>query len=375
MVKIGDRVFQPSKDKTKVLFMGMVISVSKVGVIAKSDDKELFLPNGTFSQVSPDIEHTLLKGDKGDTGSAGEGGPRGDRGEPGRDGRDGISIKGVPGRDGKGGKDGRDGKGIVGPQGPKGERGPKGEPGKDWDEKRSQRIIAVRGGGGATKPAGSDKQIQFNDGGVFGGDAGMVYNKTTNALTVDGTVTSNNYFYVDNPLLLVGSLFSSVSTFELKGADTQFALAVGGKSTIINAGRSATKVLSIGGTFVESSSGNHPLIAGTSIKTPIITDNAATVSDTATLYVEGAPSTTVSGKNHSLWVDAGISRFDDDIYMDNGGGIFAIFDAGSITTSDKTLTLPDATGTFALQSSASGSFTTVDGKTVTVVNGIITSIA
>ncbi len=40
------------------------------------------------------------------------------------------------------------------------------------------------GGGGGT-PGGSDTQVQFNDGGSFGGDAGMSYNKTTNTLTIE----------------------------------------------------------------------------------------------------------------------------------------------------------------------------------------------
>ncbi len=42
-------------------------------------------------------------------------------------------------------------------------------------------------GGGGT-PGGSDTQVQFNDGGAFGGDAGMTYNKTTNTLTVEEIV-------------------------------------------------------------------------------------------------------------------------------------------------------------------------------------------
>jgi hypothetical protein len=37
-----------------------------------------------------------------------------------------------------------------------------------------------------TIPAGSDKQVQFNDSGAFGGDAGLVYDKTTDALTLAG---------------------------------------------------------------------------------------------------------------------------------------------------------------------------------------------
>ena len=41
----------------------------------------------------------------------------------------------------------------------------------------------------ASTAAGSDTYVQFNDGGVMGGDAGFVYNKTTDALTV-GSVTT-----------------------------------------------------------------------------------------------------------------------------------------------------------------------------------------
>ena len=44
--------------------------------------------------------------------------------------------------------------------------------------------INSSGGGGAGNPGGSDTQVQFNDGGsTFGGDAGLVYNKTTDTLT------------------------------------------------------------------------------------------------------------------------------------------------------------------------------------------------
>jgi len=54
-------------------------------------------------------------------------------------------------------------------------------------------------GTGVTPPGGSDTQIQFNDSSVFGGDAGLTYNKTTNVLTntagqvvlAGGTVTTS----------------------------------------------------------------------------------------------------------------------------------------------------------------------------------------
>ena len=46
--------------------------------------------------------------------------------------------------------------------------------------------LSATGGGGGT-PGGSDTQVQFNDGGSFGGDAGLTYNKTTDVLTVAGS--------------------------------------------------------------------------------------------------------------------------------------------------------------------------------------------
>ena len=46
----------------------------------------------------------------------------------------------------------------------------------------------VGAGGGAATPGGADTQVQFNDGGALGGDAGLVYDKTTDKLTVGGDI-------------------------------------------------------------------------------------------------------------------------------------------------------------------------------------------
>jgi hypothetical protein len=49
---------------------------------------------------------------------------------------------------------------------------------------------AVGGGGGT--PGGSDTQVQFNDGGAFGGSAGFTFNKTTGTVTIAaGTITAS----------------------------------------------------------------------------------------------------------------------------------------------------------------------------------------
>jgi len=53
--------------------------------------------------------------------------------------------------------------------------------GATWDN--------IGGGGGGGTPGGSDTQVQFNDGGSFGGDAGFTYDKTTDSLTLAGNQT------------------------------------------------------------------------------------------------------------------------------------------------------------------------------------------
>lgn len=48
------------------------------------------------------------------------------------------------------------------------------------------------GGGGNGSPGGSNTQIQFNDAGTFGGDAGFTYDKVTNTLTVENITAGNS---------------------------------------------------------------------------------------------------------------------------------------------------------------------------------------
>jgi len=50
-------------------------------------------------------------------------------------------------------------------------------------------LLESSGGGGGGSPGGSNTQVQFNDAGSFGGDAGFTYNKTTDSLTLAGNQT------------------------------------------------------------------------------------------------------------------------------------------------------------------------------------------
>lgn len=68
-------------------------------------------------------------------------------------------------------------------------------------------IVNSSGGGSAT-PGGSDTWVQFNDGGVFGGDAGFTYNKTTNAVYAD----SVRALHMQSPILVGGVETSGTMT-------------------------------------------------------------------------------------------------------------------------------------------------------------------
>jgi len=66
------------------------------------------------------------------------------------------------------------------------------------DDAGNDATVVTIGGGGGT-PGGADTQVQFNDGGAFGGDAGLTFNKTTDTLAVGGGLV------VDTSTLVVDS--------------------------------------------------------------------------------------------------------------------------------------------------------------------------
>jgi len=55
---------------------------------------------------------------------------------------------------------------------------------------RADGAWASAGGGGGSDPGGPDTSIQFNDNGVFGGDSGFTFDKTTKTLTLGGTIST-----------------------------------------------------------------------------------------------------------------------------------------------------------------------------------------
>jgi hypothetical protein len=74
-------------------------------------------------------------------------------------------------------------------------------------------------------PGGSDTQVQFNDGGSFGGDAGLTFNKTSKAITLGGaTVTTSSpvidaaQTWDDGGVTFTGLKFNATDTASAAGS-------------------------------------------------------------------------------------------------------------------------------------------------------------
>ena len=86
-------------------------------------------------------------------------------------------------------------------------------------------------------PAGSDTQVQFNDGGAMGGDAGFVYNKTTDTATLAGNLKCEDLEIEDSNAshyltITTTSDLSTGRTLTLVPGDASRTLTISGNATI-----------------------------------------------------------------------------------------------------------------------------------------------
>jgi len=172
-----------------------------------------------------------------------------------------------------------------------------------------------------------------------------IYNTSNHYWSADGRIVvaginAANYSYVGQSNGL-GSLSSS----GIRNLATSYMFSVGDGGGGIIADYAGSYIL-ISPSFTEFNSyaNNHSLIAGIGIRPINITPGVATVSDTATIYIEDAATTTVvTGGNYALWVDNGISRFDGDVGIGttSPSSLFEIYSS----TDNTKLTITSATAT------------------------------
>jgi len=168
--------------------------------------------------------------------------------------------------------------------------------------------LTTGGGGSSGSPGGSNTQVQFNDAGSFGGDAGLVYNKTTDSLSINGDVTISG----DNVTLATNTdrfvLMANGSTYAPEaidlGTDT-----TGNYAGSSSEGGAATTATALAANGANCTAGNYPLgvDASGAVETCTADDDvpdAGEVSDTA--LAAGA----VDGGNAGEIEDASVTADD-----------------------------------------------------------------
>lgn len=136
--------------------------------------------------------------------------------------------------------------------------------------------------------------------------------QTLLTVTSAGNMTLTGNQNVGTSMSIGGTSAFSTATagMQLLGSSTTYynAGVQAGTSATLATGISYSKFLVGAGSTTTFSSGTHPLLATSSIKPQTVVSGGATVTNTATLYIEEAM--TGGTNNYALWVDAGAVKFD-----------------------------------------------------------------
>ena len=210
----------------------------------------------------------------GPTGATGLTGPTGSTGATGITGATGLGATGATGLTGATGSTG-----PIGATGPSG--GPTGATGSTGPQ-------GATGPAGSGSPGGSNTQVQFNSNGAFGGAATVLFNSTSNTLTINGISTMSNVTFTayTETFSNVGNANGTL-TPDLNTA-TIFKYVLTGNVTIntlanASAGRSAVLILQ------QDATGNRILTSNMAFagggKTLSVTANAT---DVMTVFYDGS---------------------------------------------------------------------------------------
>lgn len=226
-------------------------------------------------------------------------------------------------------------------------------------------------------PGGSDTQVQFNDGGTLSGDAGFVFNKTTDIATIGGVVTpsTGSGYYVYNTVDQTTNyertrLFYNSNVFtilqESGGTGVTRTIRIGSATQFINIEPQAVSpkiTVQFGSTGVAVGSN----ISGTHTSASIVQASLSltpTISQSSTggytaLLINPTESSTGSGAKNLIQAQVGGS---DKFTVDNTGAVVGTkFNGLTITSSTGTLTITNGK---TLSFSNTLTFTGTDGSSV-----------
>lgn len=207
--------------------------------------------------------------------------------------------------------------------------------------------LSATGGG---SPGGSDTQVQFNDGGAFGGDAGLTWDKTTDTLTIG----SSGRLWVDTLNINSGGIFAFDGTGDI-GGNSLSLYAGDGDEISGNAAGGGINIRAGSGAATSGGGGNIVLTAGSAIAGnsdggdfTLIAGAASGSGAAGRFYMatnSGQGVLYIADNVFSMQVNTGLYQ------MSNPTGSYtADLDTSLIDTTSKTFTFPNASGTFMLTS-------------------------
>jgi hypothetical protein len=177
---------------------------------------------------------------------------------------------------------------------------------------RANGTTVTFGSGGGT-PGGSDTHVQFNDGGAFGGDAGMVYNKTDDELLLAGITDKGAFKLQVGGAAWIGTTgtITSVRIDNTSDLYSEASFSHGASAAAEYANKAYFQLL--GGTVTEFSFMNVSAVETFSINTAGDTYTAGTAQIENHLKLKdiSAPSTPASGYG-ALYVNTDAPYFKDD---------------------------------------------------------------
>jgi hypothetical protein len=115
--------------------------------------------------------------------------------------------------------------------------------------------MAGGAGGSATLPGGSNTQVQFNDSGVFAGNAALTFNKSTGALTGTGSWVANTISAVGSGWTL-GLARTGILAWQNSGLGLGANIQVGASDELVLSGYGASSSVQTQFPFIANSTGN-----------------------------------------------------------------------------------------------------------------------
>lgn len=188
-------------------------------------------------------------------------------------------------------------------------------------------------------PGGSTTEVQFRDGGAFGGDAEFTYDKTANTLTVGNIAAQTTTFNLANSAATTINFGGAATAVEIGSAtgttSVNNSLTVDGNTTLGNASTDTTTVagsLAVNGTAASSTN----KITSTQTTFNLLNDTVTTlnIGGAATAIDVGAATGTTS-VNNSLTVDGkltvtgGTTTVTDAVLGNAAVGSFPFYDGGA----------------------------------------------